>query len=110
MPPLHEECLQASELALPLEAGAEDVSDGGDAYEIICEPQDYDSICEAIDAAALPTNMREITKLPDAEIALDGDMAGKALRLAEKLEDHEDTQNVYMDFVPTAQQLAYLED
>ena len=58
----------------------------------------------------IKTNVREITKISDTEIELDLDTTRKALTLMERLEDHDDVQNVYADFSPSDEALAELGD
>ncbi len=95
---------------LALETGADDVTDEGDVFEIITEPEAFDPVCQALDAKGIPTEVREITKLPETQVTPDLETAQKVIRLMAALEDHDDVQNVYADFAPPAEALQGLED
>lgn len=88
-------------MELVIEAGAEDFSDQGDVFEILTTPDAFDAVCKALDGKGIATPMREITKIADVEVALEDETARKVLTLMERLEDHEDVQNVYADFTPS---------
>ena len=77
-----------------LEAGGEDVRREGDHFEIICEPDQYMSVCEALDAAEIPTESKQVARIAGNMVELDADTARKVLRLLEALDDHDDVQNV----------------
>lgn len=96
-------------MELAIEAGADDVSDLGDVFEILTSPETFDAVCRALDEKHIPTEVREITKLADTELSPDPETAEKVVRLMEALEDHEDIQNVYADFAPSAELLRGLE-
>jgi YebC/PmpR family DNA-binding regulatory protein len=81
-------------LAVALEAGAEDVSSDSDNIEVATSPEDFENVVKALEAAGFQHEMAEITRVADATVTLDTDKTGKALRLVENLEDHEDVQNV----------------
>ena len=77
-----------------LEAGAEDVSTEEGVIEVITDPDDFNTVLEALQEAGKETLSAEITKIPDATITLPDDKTRKALRLIEKIDDHEDVQSV----------------
>jgi transcriptional/translational regulatory protein YebC/TACO1 len=85
-------------MELALEAGAEDVRRSGDTFEVICDPEAYTTVCDAIDAAGLSTEMRKITRIPKDSVDLDADSARVVLKLMEALDDHDDVQNVAANF------------
>ncbi|MFC1811490.1 YebC/PmpR family DNA-binding transcriptional regulator [Thermodesulfobacteriota bacterium] len=78
-----------------LDAGAEDMREDGDNFEIITDPKDFESVKEAIDAASIPYIGAEITMLPQATTHLLGKEAEQMVRLMEALEDCDDVQKVY---------------
>ena len=78
-----------------LEAGAEDVREDGDNFEVITAPEDFEAVKEAIDGAGIATLEAEVTMLPSNMTALDGDTALKMIRLIDALEDCDDVQKVY---------------
>ncbi len=78
-----------------IEAGAEDVREGNDSFEIITEPNDFESVKKAIDNASIPYVVAEITMLPQTMLALKGKEAEQMIKLMETLEDCDDVQKVY---------------
>jgi len=87
-------------MSAALEAGAEDMKNdpGEDSYEIITAPEDVNKVKAALEAAGIPVSLAEITMLPKSYVALDGKSAQQMIRLVDALEDHEDIQNVYINF------------
>ena len=81
-------------LEIVLEAGGEDVRTEGNRYEVLCEPDQYMSVCEALEAEGVPIESKQITRVPKDTVTLDGPTARKALALLEALDDHDDVQNV----------------
>lgn len=81
-------------LELALDAGAEDVKNEGEVYEVITSPTAYHKVKEAIEAAKIPTEGGEVTYLPVNTVSLDEEKAQKLLKLIDALEDNEDVQNV----------------
>ena len=80
--------------AAALDAGAEDVSTEGDSIEVITEPDDFESVVNALTDAGLEHTMAEISMIPDSTVSLDNDKTAKALRLIERIEDIDDVQAV----------------
>jgi YebC/PmpR family DNA-binding regulatory protein len=78
-----------------LEAGAEDVREDGDNFEVITATEEFEAVKEAIDGAGIATLEAEVTMLPSNMTALDGDTALKMIRLIDALEDCDDVQKVY---------------
>jgi YebC/PmpR family DNA-binding regulatory protein len=78
-----------------LEAGAEDVREDGDNFEVITAPEDFEAVKEAIDAAGIESIDAEVTMLPQNMTPLDGDTALKMIKLIDALEDCDDVQKVY---------------
>jgi len=94
-----------------LEAGAEDVKDEGDAWEVFCAPGDFEAVNRAFKAAGLKPESAEITSRPSTEVAItDPSEAGKLLRLMEALDEAEDVQAVYANFDIDDKILASLEE
>src|ERR1017187_9804861 len=89
-----------------LDAGADDLSDEGETWEVITDPRDYDAVLEAIKAAKITPEHSEVTMIASTYQKLEGTQAAAMMRLLETLEDLDDTQNVYtnfdMDEVPVA--------
>ncbi len=78
-----------------IEAGAEDVREDNGSFEIITEPDDFESVKTAIDKAAIPYIDAEITMLPQSTTNLEGKQALQMVKLMEALDDCEDVQKVY---------------
>ncbi len=81
-----------------LDAGAEDLRDDGDTWEIVCLPESFDAVLEAVKNAKFEVAVSEVTMLPQNYIKLEGKDAAQMIRLVEALEDHEDVQHVYSNF------------
>ena len=81
-----------------LEAGAEDVNDLGESYEVVCEATDTHAVRLACTAADLPVESADIAWLPSVSVPLEEEDARKVLRLVEALEDLDDVQNVWANF------------
>ncbi|MCF7945585.1 MAG: YebC/PmpR family DNA-binding transcriptional regulator [Spirochaetia bacterium] len=77
-----------------LEAGAEDVTNEGDVYEVITEPEDFANVLENLQKAGYNEESAEIAKVPDATVTLDNEKTAKSLKLIERLDDLEDVQSV----------------
>ena len=78
-----------------IEAGAEDVREDTDSFEIITEPGDFEAVKTAIDNASIPYVVAEITMLPHTTLELKGKQAEQMIKLMETLEDCDDVQKVY---------------
>ncbi|HEY8749039.1 MAG TPA: YebC/PmpR family DNA-binding transcriptional regulator [Tepidisphaeraceae bacterium] len=81
-------------LEIALDAGAEDVKNEGEVFEIITTPTAYLRVKEAIVAANVLIEASEITNLPISSVAIDAEAAQKVLKLIEALEDNDDVQSV----------------
>jgi YebC/PmpR family DNA-binding regulatory protein len=83
---------------LVLEAGAEDMRDNGEEWEVISAPEAHDAVLETIQKAGIATSSAEIGMIPKNLTKLEGKNAAAMLRLSEALEEHDDVQNVYSNF------------
>jgi YebC/PmpR family DNA-binding regulatory protein len=81
-----------------LEAGAEEVNDLGEAFEVVSEAGDLVTVRTALQAAEIDYDSAEASFVPSTSIPLDEDGARKIFRLIEALEDSDDVQNVYANF------------
>jgi YebC/PmpR family DNA-binding regulatory protein len=81
-----------------LEAGAEDLSDQGENWEILTDPKDFEAVTNAIKGAGLAPETAQVTKIASTYTKLEGSQANAMIRLLETLEDLDDTQNVYSNF------------
>jgi len=78
-----------------IDAGAEDVREDGENFEVIAAPEDFEAVKEAIDKASISYIEAEITMLPKTTADLQGKEAEQMIRLMEALEDCDDVQKVY---------------
>jgi YebC/PmpR family DNA-binding regulatory protein len=85
-------------IELALEAGADDVRRVGDNFEVICDPEAYSAVSDAVDAAGLKADVRQITRIPKDTVDLDAETARPVLKLMDALDDHDDVQNVAANF------------
>ena len=85
-------------LSAVLEAGAEEVNDLDDSFEIVSEATDMPAVRAALKAASIEYESADISWLPSVSVALEDEPARKALRLVDALEDCDDVQNVYANF------------
>jgi YebC/PmpR family DNA-binding regulatory protein len=90
---------------LVLEAGADDLKDDGDNWEILCDPSAYEGVLEAVKKAGITPEVAEIGMVPQNYTKLEGHQAGTMIRLLEALEDGDDVQHVYSNFDIDAKQL-----
>ena len=81
-----------------LDAGAEEINDLGDVFEIISEATDFVAVRTALQEAGIDYDSAEATFLPSVKIDVDVDGARKMLRLIDALEDSDDVQNVFANF------------
>ena len=85
-------------LDLALEAGAEDVKEEEEEFEVIAEPNDFESVKQAIENAQLGYTLAEITMIPKNTVKIDGKKAQQMLNLMQGLEDNDDVSHVYANF------------
>jgi len=81
-----------------LDAGAEQVNDLGESFEVVSEPTDLVDVRTALQQAGIDYESAEASFLPSVTVDLDEDGAGKIFRLLEALEDSDDVQNVWANF------------
>jgi YebC/PmpR family DNA-binding regulatory protein len=85
-------------MEVALEAGAEDIKEDGDQYEVQTQVEDFDAVHKAVQEAGIEVVNAELTRLPQTTVKLKEKSAMTMLRLYTVLEDHEDVQNVYANF------------
>jgi YebC/PmpR family DNA-binding regulatory protein len=81
-------------LEAALEAGGEDVSTEGEEIEVTTTPDDFNEVADALEKAGFQSKRAEVTRIPEANVELDHETTTKALRLIEKLDDHDDVKSV----------------
>ncbi len=85
-------------LAIVLDAGADDIRQDGDSFEITTIPESFEAVKKAIEDKHIPIEEAEIHKVPENTVKVEGPEAERVLKLMEALEEHDDTQNVYANF------------
>lgn len=84
---------------LALEAGAEDVIEEEDNFQILTAPEDFDSVRESLETAGVAMASAEVSMLPKNTVDVTEENVAKSLmKLLESLEDHDDVQNVHANF------------
>ncbi len=85
-------------MSIVLDAGAEDLSQESETYEVKSQPQDYEKVKKALEDNNVKIESSEVTMIPKNTIKITGDQAKQVLKLVEQLEDNDDVQNVYSNF------------
>jgi YebC/PmpR family DNA-binding regulatory protein len=81
-------------MELALEAGADDVLNEDEVFEVLCGPNLLHKVKDALAAAKVPIEAAEITYIPHNTVPIDADRAQKLLKLIDALEDNDDVQSV----------------
>jgi YebC/PmpR family DNA-binding regulatory protein len=86
------------------DAGADDVQDLGETWQVTTPPTDLHAVRTAIEAAGIPVKSSDLTMIPTTTVALDNEAPAKSvLRLMDALEEHDDVEAVYANFdIPDA--------
>lgn len=92
-----------------LEAGADDVKHDGNQFAVTCDPDNFSAVEEAIEAADLKPEAKELTRIPQTTVDLNREDARRVLKLMDALDDHDDVQNVSANFNIPDDVLAELE-
>ena len=95
---LPKEPLEIRLLTIALDAGADDLRDDGESWEVISPPEAHDTVLQAIQTAGIPTVSAEVAMVPKNLMRLEGNQAKSMLRLNDVLEDNEDVQYVFSNF------------
>jgi YebC/PmpR family DNA-binding regulatory protein len=85
-------------MGIVLDAGADDLRDNDDNWEVLSPPEAHEAVAAALAKAGIPTIQAEIAMVPKNLVKVEGKNAGAMLRLTEALEEHDDVQNVYSNF------------
>lgn len=93
-----------------LEAGAEEINDLGDDFEVVSEATDLVPVRTALQEAGIEYDSAEVQFVPAMQVEVDAEGARKVLRLIDALEDSDDVQNVYANFDASDEVMAELEE
>ncbi|HBB97043.1 MAG TPA: YebC/PmpR family DNA-binding transcriptional regulator [Blastocatellia bacterium] len=83
---------------LAIDAGAEDIRDDDENWEIITAPDSFETVQNAIKSAGITPQVAEVEMVPQNYIKLEGSQANQMVKLMEALEDHDDVQKVSANF------------
>ncbi len=82
-------------LEIAMEHDAEDVKEEAEVYEITCPVESFSSLKDAIDAKKIPTEVAELTRIPENYIEMSSRQSESLNKMVDLLEDNDDVQNVY---------------
>jgi transcriptional/translational regulatory protein YebC/TACO1 len=86
-------------MLVALDAGAEDIADQGDTWQLTSAPGDLGALRTALEEASIAIDSAELTMMPSQTVPLESENdARQVLRVIDALEDHDDVQNVYANF------------
>ena len=97
-------------MEIALEAGADDITEVDENFEVTCEPEKYTDVSEALANAEIACVSQQVTRIPGNTVDLNGDDARKILKMVDDLEDHDDVQNVSSNFNISDEILAEITD
>jgi YebC/PmpR family DNA-binding regulatory protein len=84
-------------MAAALDAGADDLRDDGETWEVLSAPEAFPAIKEAIEKLGIAPISAQVAQLPKNYVSLEGKAAQSVLKLLDLLEDHDDVQHVWSD-------------
>ena len=91
-----------------LDAGAEEVNNLGESFEIVMDPADLPNVRSALEKSGIEYESAEVSFLPSVSISVEGDTAKAVFELIDAIEDLDDVQNVYGNFDVSEEVMASL--
>jgi YebC/PmpR family DNA-binding regulatory protein len=89
-------------MGIVLDAGAEDVRDEDDLFEVVTPPEEFAAVKERLDQEKITVASAQVTLMPKNTVDVDAKHVEQILKLTEELEDHDDVQSVSANFhIPT---------
>jgi YebC/PmpR family DNA-binding regulatory protein len=85
-------------LSIALEAGADDMADEGENWEVLSEPAAFEAVRDAVKASGVEPASAQVAMLPQNYVKLTGAPANQMIRLMDALDDHEDVKQVWSNF------------
>jgi len=82
-------------LSAALDAGADDLRDDGDNWEVVSAPETFPAVKEAVEKLGIQAESAQVAMLPKNYVSLEGRAAQSMLKLLDLLEDHDDVQHVW---------------
>lgn len=77
-----------------IDAGADDIEELDDRFEITCSTESYPSVVEQLERATIAIDFKEVARVPSTTVEVDDDTAKLIIKLIENLEEHDDIQSV----------------
>jgi YebC/PmpR family DNA-binding regulatory protein len=84
-------------MAAALDAGADDLRDDGETWEVLSAPEAFPAVKEAVEKLGIETMSAQVAQLPKNYVSLEGKAAQSMLKLLDLIEDHDDVQHVWSD-------------
>jgi YebC/PmpR family DNA-binding regulatory protein len=85
-------------LSVALDAGADDMADDGDTWEITSEPSAFEAVRDAVKGLGIEPATAQVAMIPQNYVKLEGAEASRMIKLMDVLEDHDDVQHVWSNF------------
>jgi transcriptional/translational regulatory protein YebC/TACO1 len=85
-------------LSAVLDAGADDLRDDGDNWEVLSAPEAFPTVLEAVKKLGIEPAASEVAMLPQNYVKLEGKQAQQMVKLMEALEEHDDVRHVWSNF------------
>ncbi len=85
-------------MEVALEAGASDISEADDFFEVVTTPEQFEAVKQALEAQGIPIVNAEVSLQPETTVSVTGKDAEQTLKLVEALDDHDDVQSVATNF------------
>jgi YebC/PmpR family DNA-binding regulatory protein len=105
---LKEQADEESLMSAAMDAGAEDIQEDNEAYEVYTSFTDFDSVRKALEAGNIPIDRAELTRIPQNTVQVEGKTAQALLNLLEAMEELDDVQRVFANFEMDDEELAAL--
>ncbi len=95
-------------MEIALDAGADDIQNQGDVFEIVCDPTAFEAVRKALQDRGVATQTAEITRVPDATVTVPAETATQIIAMIENLEENDDVQKVHANFAVSDEAAAQL--
>jgi transcriptional/translational regulatory protein YebC/TACO1 len=82
-------------MSAALDAGADDMKDEGDVWEVTCSPENLQAVLDAVKALGLEPDRSEVAMLPQNYVTIEGKAVAQMMKLMEALDECDDTRNVW---------------
>ncbi len=81
-----------------LEAGADDVRDDGDSWEVLSDPSSFETVRDAVKSLGIEPASAQVAMLPQNYVKLEGKVASQMIKLMDLLDEHDDVKQVWSNF------------